>query len=352
MARVAVARLQLIHAVDHDTAAAAHTPAPTRHRLTPRPQSHAVRQRPARRHAVGLVVHARREEALVGVLRGHGQQPVHARGLRGPRLVDHHRRRVAAQEAIRGEPTAHLRQGEQLDVLLLLLRDVGHGGGGQRGHFVDATGDAGRTDQLLIECADAQVEAGLAEGATGQRVEGGVRRGRRRGGKHGAGAALVHEHVLQLRVSTPCDAHVVRQRARAGVRGEQVVHLHHRLVDVHQLLQLQLLALVRQLAQHAALLQVRLQLDHALQHLLVRLVLLPEPVVLVLLLTRSSHMHLPARAKHQVRVCVVHVGQRPVPAQQRLAQLLPLLFPVLEYHLAHVMRIHAVELQLLHEQRF
>ena len=39
------------------------------------------------------------------------------------------------------------------------------------------------------------------------------------------------------------------------------MHLHHRLVDVHQLLQLQLLALVRQLAQRAALLQVRLQLD-------------------------------------------------------------------------------------------
>ena len=129
------------------------------------------------------------------------------------------------------------------------------------------------------------------------------------------------------------------------------MHLHHRLIDVHQLLQLQLLALVRQLAQRAALLQVRLQLDQPLQHLLVRLVLLPQAIVLVLRLTYASRTHLPTGTEHQVRVRVVHVGQWPVPAQQRLAQLLPLLLPVLQHRLAHLVRVHAVELQLLHEQR-
>ena len=69
-------------------------------------------------------------------------------------------------------------------------------------------------------------------------------------------------------------SYVVRQGASARVAHAQIVRLHHDLVDVHQLLQLQLLARVDQLAQLPTLLQIRLQLDQTLQHLLVRLVLL------------------------------------------------------------------------------
>lgn len=54
----------------------------------------------------------------------------------------------------------------------------------------------------------------------------------------------------------------------------QIVHFHDRLVDVHQLLELQLLARVRQLAELAAVLEVRFQLVESLQNLAVRLVLL------------------------------------------------------------------------------
>ena len=202
MTQVAVARLRLAHAVDHDAAATSHASSPTPHPLAPRPQSHALRQGLARRHAVGLVVHARGEEALVGVLRRHGQQPVHARRLRRARLVDHHRRRLAAQEAARGEPPAHLREGKQLDVVLLLRRDVRHGSGGKRRHLVDAACHSPTTNPLLVERGHTETEARVAEGAARQRVEGGVGRGGGRGGQHGAGAALVHEHVLQLPLST------------------------------------------------------------------------------------------------------------------------------------------------------
>ena len=68
----------------------------------------------------------------------------------------------------------------------------------------------------------------------------------------------------------------------------QIVHFHDRLVDVHQLLELQLLARVRQLAELAAVLEVRFQLDQSLENLFVRLVLLSQAVVLVLVLSESS----------------------------------------------------------------
>lgn len=133
--------------------------------------------------------------------------------------------------------------------------------------------------------------------------------------------------------------------------GQQIVDLHHRLADVQQLLQLQLLALVRQLAQRARLLQIAAQLHHALHDLLVRLRLLPQTVVFVLHVSSVPHSHLPSRTEHQVRVRVVHVRQRPVATQQRLPQLLPLLLPVLQDVFAHLVGVHAVELQLLDEER-
>lgn len=54
----------------------------------------------------------------------------------------------------------------------------------------------------------------------------------------------------------------------------QIVHFHNGLVDVHQLLELELLARVRQFAELATVLEVRFQFDQTLQNLLVRLVLL------------------------------------------------------------------------------
>lgn len=44
----------------------------------------------------------------------------------------------------------------------------------------------------------------------------------------------------------------------------QVVHFHHRLVDVHQLLELELLARMRQFAELATVLQIGFQLDQSL----------------------------------------------------------------------------------------
>lgn len=145
-------------------------------------------------------------------------------------------------------------------------------------------------------------------------------------------------------------SYVVRQGPSARVAHAQIVRLHHDLVDVHQLLQLQLLARVDQLAQLPTLLQIRLQLDQTLQHLLVRLVLLAETVVLVLHVTIPAGIHLPSRTKHQVWVRVVHVGEGPVATQQRLPQLLSLALPVVENVLAHLVRVHATELQLLQKE--
>ena len=64
--------------------------------------------------------------------------------------------------------------------------------------------------------------------------------------------------------------------------GVKVVHLHHCFIDVHQLLQLELLALVSQLAQLQAVSEVRFQLNHTLENLLVRLVLLSQAIMLIL----------------------------------------------------------------------
>lgn len=105
-------------------------------------------------------------------------------------------------------------------------------------------------------------------------VERAVRVRRGRGGENGARSALVDEQVFQLRVREGQKGYVVGKRTAAGVVHLQIVHFHDRLVDVHQLLELQLLARVRQLAELATVLEVRFQLDQSLENLFVRLVLL------------------------------------------------------------------------------
>ena len=104
-------------------------------------------------------------------------------------------------------------------------------------------------------------------------VERAVRVRRGRGGENGARSALVDEQIFQLRVREEEEkGYVVGEGTATGVVHLQIVHFHDRLVDVHQLLELQLLARVRQLAELAAMLEVRFQLA----------------VVLVLVLSESS----------------------------------------------------------------
>lgn len=117
-------------------------------------------------------------------------------------------------------------------------------------------------------------------------VERAVRVRRGRGGENGARSALVDEQIFQLRVREEEEkGYVVGEGTATGVVHLQIVHFHDRLVDVHQLLELQLLARVRQLAELAAMLEVRFQLVESLQYLAVRLVLLSQSVVLVLVLS-------------------------------------------------------------------
>lgn len=132
--------------------------------------------------------------------------------------------------------------------------------------------------------------------------------------------------------------------------GVQVVHLHHCFIDVHQLLQLQLLALVCELAELQTAGEIGLQLDESLQNLLVWLVLLSQAVVFVLSFKRSGKMYLPSRAEDQVWVCIVYIREGPIPTQQGLAQFLLLLLPVLQNVLANLARILAVELEFLEKE--
>lgn len=102
--------------------------------------------------------------------------------------------------------------------------------------------------------------------------------------------------------------HIVGQGPRARVIRVKVVHLHHRLVNVHQLLQFQLLAVVGQFAQGQAVRQIRLQLDQSLEDLFVRFVLLTQAVVFILRITPFPQTNLPTRTEYQIRVCIVDIG--------------------------------------------
>ena len=214
-----------------------------------------------------------RKEVLVIVLRRHRQQPVRPRRLRRPRAIHDQRGRLVGRLLVR----VLLRGGEELEVLELVRSEAGLRSGAERGELVG-----------LVHHPDAS-EVVLAEGVADHGVERAVRVRRGRGGENGARSALVDEQIFQLRVREEEEkGYVVGEGTATGVVHLQIVHFHDRLVDVHQLLELQLLARVRQLAELAAMLEVRFQLDQSLENLFVRLVLLSQAVVLVLVLSESS----------------------------------------------------------------
>lgn len=331
---VAVERPGLAHAIQQNAPSARHAASSTHGRPAKRVQAR-LRGLGGGEGEEGVRVERAREEVLVAVLRRHRQQPVRPRSLRRAGAVHHQRGRQVGRLLAR----VLLHGGEELEVLELVGGEAGLRGRAERGEVVG-----------LVHRPDAP-EVVLAEGVADHRVERAVRVRRGRRGQDGARPALVDEQVLQLGVRQRRYAHVVGQRPAPGVVHLQVVHLHHGLVDVHQLLQLELLARVRQLAQLPTLLEVGFQLDQPLHDLAVRLVLLAEAVVLVLQISAPRRSYLAARTKHQVGVGVVHVCQRPVAPEKRLSQLFPLSPPVVQNVLANLVRIHATELQLLKKQR-
>ena len=182
--RIAVERLGLAHTIQQNALATPYAASSKRHSSSRLLQTRLQGLRRGEGEE-GMRVERARIEMLVVVLRRHRQQPVRPRRLRRARAVHNQRGRLVGRLLAR----VLLQGREQLEVLQLVRREAGLRSGAERSELVG-----------LVHHPDAS-EVVLAEGVADHGVERAVRVRRGRGGENGARAALVDEHVFQLRVS-------------------------------------------------------------------------------------------------------------------------------------------------------